>query len=79
MFSQDHHAEGKRVRVISDDRQTTFIHKGEEMKALQEAGIILKTQGEGWAKVHHKFGIVDDNILINGSFNWTRQALSRMS
>jgi cardiolipin hydrolase len=25
--------------------------------------------------MHHKFAVVDGAVLVNGSFNWTRQAV----
>merc|ERR1711976_971310 len=61
------------VRVISDNFCSQF-HKSKHTKALTCAGIPFKTQGKGFAKMHHKFAVVDKSVLINGSFNWTRQA-----
>ena len=42
---------------------------------MKEAGVcIVASQREGL--MHHKFAIIDSNILINGSFNWTERAVS---
>ena len=38
-------------------------------------GINVRTDSSSYL-MHHKFVLIDGTILINGSFNWTRQAIS---
>ncbi|CAI2364385.1 unnamed protein product [Moneuplotes crassus] len=65
---------GIRVQVIMDKESlsTLYIH---ELCAL---GIECTHHNlSNSAKMHHKFAIVDDFILINGSLNWTAKGVKQ--
>jgi len=65
------HARGVRVRVITDnDKQ---YDGGSDIERLRGAGIALEVD-ETEHHMHHKFALVDDTTLLNGSYNWTRSA-----
>eukprot|EP01026_Neomeris_dumetosa_P066662 TRINITY_DN64694_c0_g1_i4.p2 TRINITY_DN64694_c0_g1~~TRINITY_DN64694_c0_g1_i4.p2 ORF type:complete len:185 (+),score=3.82 TRINITY_DN64694_c0_g1_i4:174-728(+) len=66
------HQKGVRVRVITDDDQATS--QGSDAVDLYKSGIQVKTDDSQY-HMHHKFCIIDGKTLINGSFNWTRQAV----
>jgi len=66
------HGRGVRVRVITDDGQAK-VHGGKHINQLQCAGIEVRTDHSP-SHMHHKFAILDGCTVVNGSFNWTRQA-----
>nr|CCA22108.1 predicted protein putative [Albugo laibachii Nc14]CCA23400.1 predicted protein putative [Albugo laibachii Nc14] len=66
------HDRGLRVRVITDDRQATSL--GSDVEKFISAGIQVRDDNAS-THMHHKFCIIDGNILLNGSFNWSRQAV----
>ncbi|XP_064594590.1 uncharacterized protein LOC135461420 [Liolophura sinensis] len=63
---------GVTVRVIADDEQVDV--PGSQIWKLRAQGIALRTDNSSYF-MHHKFVIIDNSLLINGSFNWTRQAI----
>ena len=40
------------------------------------AGIQVRQNHGSSFFMHHKFALIDDKYLVNGSFNWTRQAVT---
>jgi len=64
------HARGVDVRVIVDDDQSEC--SGADAKLLADAGVPVTTD-QSRSRMHHKFALLD-NVLLTGSFNWTRQA-----
>ena len=78
---------GVKVRLIVDG--STFQSSGTQVKKFLAAGAFVRsswkpesalnkngdTEANGDYLMHHKFAIIDESILITGSFNWTMQAL----
>lgn len=67
------HAHGRRVavRIISDDDKR--FDAGSDVQQLADAGIAVVLD-QSKAHMHHKFALIDQRWLLNGSFNWTRSA-----
>lgn len=63
---------GVNVRVLSDNDKSHDL--GSDIRRLADAGIPCKMDVGNEAHMHHKFAIFDGQILLNGSFNWTRSA-----
>ncbi len=62
---------GVAVRIITDNDKADDL--GSDVYSLEKQGINIRID-QSPNHMHHKFAIVDQNELINGSFNWTRSA-----
>lgn len=62
---------GVRVRIITDDEKTHDL--GSDVDYLQRKGAEVKIDNSSH-HMHHKFAIFDSEILLTGSYNWTRSA-----
>eukprot|EP00298_Acanthocystis_sp_HF-20_P009940 c18583_g1_i1.p1 GENE.c18583_g1_i1~~c18583_g1_i1.p1 ORF type:complete len:322 (+),score=147.58 c18583_g1_i1:59-1024(+) len=62
---------GVTVRVLTDDDQSKTL--GSDIATLKNAGCQVLMDNSP-SHLHHKFAILDGSVLINGSFNWTRNA-----
>ncbi|XP_063788505.1 mitochondrial cardiolipin hydrolase isoform X2 [Pseudophryne corroboree] len=66
------HRRGVRVRVITDSDYMAAA--GSQIGALRQAGIEVRhSQASGF--MHHKFVVLDKELVITGSMNWTMQAI----
>ncbi len=64
---------GVRVRVIADDECSKMF--GSDCMRLASFGIDLKTDNNSHFHMHHKFAVLDNSVVVTGSFNWTAQAV----
>jgi len=64
---------GVKVRVIADDECCKMM--GSDVLRLAALGVPVKTDDEVKYHMHHKFAILDNCLVITGSFNWTTQAV----
>lgn len=75
-------ARGVDVRMIYDEGHTKPAAPGAgsgpsaEYQALVDAGVPIKllNGGGSYGIMHHKFAVFDGQLLMTGSFNWTRAA-----
>ncbi|MDQ3292076.1 MAG: phospholipase D-like domain-containing protein [Bacteroidota bacterium] len=59
------------VKIITDNEKLFDI--GSDIKQLAQAGIPIRVDNSP-NHMHHKFAIVDDYLVLTGSYNWTRSA-----
>jgi len=67
------HQRGVKIRLISDDECAK--NKGSDIFDLAQLGVPTRTDANVQSHMHNKYAIVDNKILITGSFNWTWQAV----
>jgi len=65
---------GVRVRILSDDRKSTDT--GSDVERLTSHGIEVRLDTSPY-HMHHKFAIFDGEIVLTGSYNWTRSAADK--
>jgi hypothetical protein len=67
------HHRGVAVRIITDDENLKML--GSDVRDLGEYGIPFKADSDPRSHMHNKFVVIDDLLLLTGSFNWTKQAV----
>ena len=69
----EQHKNGVVVRVLTDDEQMGST--GSQIEKFRREGIQVRHDLSSFF-MHHKFVVIDRKTLVNGSFNWTRQAVT---
>ncbi len=69
----DAHNRGVEVRLVLDPSSASSSYG--KATYLYNNGIEIKIE-KGAGLMHHKFLLIDDSVLITGSFNWTASAES---
>lgn len=65
------HRRGCAIRIVTDQAKATDM--GSDIEELRQAGIAVRCDNSDH-HMHHKFAIFDNATLVNGSYNWTRNA-----
>ena len=65
------HGRGLALRIITDNEKAFDL--GSDVPRLQAADIPLKVDQTPF-HMHHKFALFDRQLLLTGSYNWTRGA-----
>ncbi|KAF9928265.1 hypothetical protein FBU30_002532 [Linnemannia zychae] len=66
------HERGVKVRIISDSEKAEDL--GSDVIRLRDNNDIPTRVDKSESFMHHKFAIIDDALVINGSYNWTKGA-----
>ena len=69
------HQRGLKIRCIGDDGNSKV--KGSDIRLLASVGIPCKTDNNLRFHMHNKMAILDNSVVITGSFNWTNQAVNK--
>lgn len=59
------------IKLLTDNEK--LFDLGSDIRKLAEAGVDIRTDNTR-NHMHHKFALIDNQLLITGSYNWTRSA-----
>lgn len=62
---------GVKIRIITDNDKT--FDRGSDVEIFNRLEIPVKIDKTS-SHMHHKYAIFDNEIMLTGSFNWTRSA-----
>lgn len=65
------HGRGVKVKVLTDNEK--LFDKGSDIRELAQYGIAIRIDDTS-NHMHHKFALIDNQIVLTGSYNWTRSA-----
>ena len=65
------HTRRVKVRILTDNEK--LYDAGSDIDRLARQGISVKVDMTE-NHMHHKFALIDEKVLITGSYNWTRSA-----
>jgi len=65
------HRRGVALRIITDDDK--LYDRGSDIEQLAGAGVPVRLDCSEH-HMHHKFAVFDRELLVTGSYNWTRSA-----
>ncbi len=68
------HKEGISVKIITDNDKLNDM--GSDIRMLSKAGIRIRID-QSSSHMLHKFCVVDKEVLLTGSYNWTKSAADR--
>lgn len=69
------HKRGVNVQIVHDQGQAAGVC-ADTVDRLAKSGIDIRVSS-GLGLLHHKFAWIDDELLVNGSANWTLSAFTR--
>ena len=61
---------GVQVRIVADGEEAG--RKRSLIDDSQMLGVVARRWGDG--KLHAKFAVIDDDLVLSGSYNWTKSA-----
>jgi cardiolipin hydrolase len=65
------HHRGVKVRIVTDNDKAN--DPGSDVDRLARAGVAVRRDLTEY-HMHHKFAVIDDQLALSGSYNWTRGA-----
>ena len=59
------------IKIVTDNEK--LFDQGSDIRQLAQTGISIRVDNTP-NHMHHKFAIIDNRIILTGSYNWTRSA-----